>query len=105
MHYYGNETVMSITQATGLKPNEIRVLDWVRTYEYVENEYGIDEDVSIFLEIQIMTDGVRVQKNQITDFPNFVCLEKKIFSDVEDALACFQEWAKEIVDRLNETKK
>ncbi|QOS97466.1 hypothetical protein JNUCC42_12715 [Brevibacterium sp. JNUCC-42] len=102
MHYYGNETIMSITQAIHLKPNEIRVLEWVRTYEYVENTYGVDENVPIFLEIQLTQDGVRVQKNQITDFPNFTCLQKELHADIESALHVFKEWADEIIDRIKE---
>ncbi|MGG1443620.1 hypothetical protein ABE354_16545 [Brevibacillus laterosporus] len=102
MHYYGNETIMSITQAIHLKPNEIRVLEWVRTYEYVENTYGVDENVPVFLEIQIIQDGVRVQKNQITNFPDFTCLQMEIHTDIESALRVFKEWADEIINRLKE---
>ncbi|MBG9803449.1 hypothetical protein ABHN05_00295 [Brevibacillus laterosporus] len=102
MHYYGNETIMSITQAIHLKPNEIRVLEWVRTYEYVENTYGVDENVPVFLEIQIIQDGVRVQKNQITDFPDFTCLQMEIHTDIESALRVFKEWADGIINRLKE---
>jgi len=96
MHYYGNETIMSLEQVLRLKPSEIRILEWVRSYEFLENRFGIDESVPYFLDIRCEKDGVRIRKNRITDFPDFECEEERIFPEVEQALAIFQEWAEEI---------
>ncbi|WP_301168930.1 hypothetical protein [Brevibacillus nitrificans] len=100
MHYYGNETIMSLEQVLRLKPSEVRILEWVRTYEFLENSYGIDESVPYFLDIQCMTDGVRIRKNRIADFPEFICEEERFFPTVEEALAVFHQWAEEILEKL-----
>ncbi|MFJ9499530.1 hypothetical protein [Brevibacillus centrosporus] len=100
MHYYGNETIMSLEQVLRLKPSEVRILEWVRTYEFLENSYGIDESVPYFLDIQCMADGVRIQKNRIADFPEFICEAEHSFPTVEEALAVFHQWAEEILEKL-----
>jgi hypothetical protein len=99
MHYYGNETIMSLEQVLRLKASEVRILEWVRTYEFLENSYGIDEAVPYFLEIRCENDGVRIRKNRITDFPNFHCEAEQVLPDVEQALAIFHVWAEEILAR------
>jgi hypothetical protein len=98
MHYYGNETIMSLEQVFRLKPGEIRILEWVRTYEFVENQWGVDEPVPHFLEIMCESVGVRIRKNRITDFPDFVCEAEQVFPDVEQALPVFHEWAGRILE-------
>ncbi|GAA4702337.1 hypothetical protein [Brevibacillus fulvus] len=100
MHYYGNETIMSLEQVLRLKPNEVRILEWVRTYEYLENQYGLDDPVNEFLEIKCVAEGVLVRKNRITEFPEYECLEERLLADAEEALAILQEWATEILQRL-----
>ncbi|KQL45275.1 hypothetical protein AN963_24685 [Brevibacillus choshinensis] len=100
MHYYGNETIMSLEQVLRLKPSEVRILEWVRTYEFLENSYGIDESVPYFLDILCETEGVRIRKNRIVDFPEYVCEEEQRFADVEQALAVFHQWAEEILKKI-----
>lgn len=98
MHYYGNETIMSLEQVLRLRPNEIRILEWVRSYEFLENSYGVDETVPAFLEIKCEENGVRIRKNRITDFPDFVCEAEQTFPDVEAALSVFVNWAEEVLE-------
>lgn len=43
---------MSLEQVLRLRPNEVRILEWVRTYEFLENQYGLDDAVPHFLEIK-----------------------------------------------------
>ncbi|MFY0546189.1 hypothetical protein [Brevibacillus sp. H7] len=100
MHYYGNETIMSLEQVLRLKPNEVRILEWVRTYEFLENQYGIDDPVPHFLEIKCEEDGVRIRKNRIVDFPDFVCEQEEYYPDVESASPRFFAWANEILAKL-----
>ncbi|MFM1650605.1 hypothetical protein ACI7RC_00730 [Brevibacillus sp. B_LB10_24] len=100
MHYYGNETVMSLEQAMDLKPNEIRVLEWVRTYEFLENQYGLDDPVHTFLEIKCEAAGVRVRKNRITCFPDYICEAEEHCPDAETALPVFKRWAEEILSGM-----
>ncbi|CAM5789416.1 MULTISPECIES: hypothetical protein [Brevibacillus] len=104
MHYYGNETIMSLEQVLRLRPNEVRILEWVRTYEFLENQYGLDDAVPHFLEIKCEADAVRIRRNRITDFPEYICEEEKTFPDVEQALALFHEWAKQILDQVGNDK-
>lgn len=99
MFYYGNETIMSLEQVLRLKPSEVRILEWVRTYEFLENSYGIDESVPYFLEIKCEAEGVRIRKNRIAVFPEFDCEEERVFPDVEQALSTFHEWAQEILKK------
>jgi hypothetical protein len=99
MHYYGNETIMSLEQVLRLKVSEVRILEWVRTYEFLENSYGIDESVPYFLEIRCESEGIRIRKNRITDFPDFECEAEQLHPEVEQALTVFHEWAKEILVR------
>jgi len=99
MHYYGNETIMSLEQVLRLKPSEIRILEWVRTYEFLENSYGIDEPVPLFLDIRCEEVGVRIRKNRITSFPDFECEEERIFPEIEEALELFRQWAEEILSK------
>jgi hypothetical protein len=98
LHYYGNETIMSVEQVLRLKPGEIRILEWVRTYEFMENQWGVDEPVPHFLEIKCESVGVRIRKNRITNFPDYVCEAEQVFPDVEQALPIFHEWAKRILE-------
>jgi hypothetical protein len=100
MHYYGNETVMSLEQAMDLKPNEIRVLEWVRTYEFLENKYGLDDPVHTFLEIKCEEMGVCLRKNRITRFPDYICEAEERCPDVETALPIFKQWAAEILSSV-----
>ncbi|MBL0385216.1 hypothetical protein JJB07_01040 [Tumebacillus sp. ITR2] len=94
MHYYGNETIMSLDQVIHLRPNEVRVLEWVRTYEFLENSAGEDDPVQEFLEIKIVEDAaVRVRRNRITEFPEFVTEREELHPDVETALDVFIGWA------------
>ncbi len=102
MYYYGNETIMSLDQVLRLRPNEIRVLEWVRTYEFLENAYGTDEPVHTFLEIRCIDGGVQLRKNRITEFPAFTCEQESIYPDVETALPVFIQWAKEILETIEE---
>ncbi|MEJ8548617.1 hypothetical protein [Brevibacillus borstelensis] len=102
MHYYGNETIMSLEQVLRLRPNEVRILEWVRTYEFLENKYGLDDAVPYFLEIKCEGDTVRIRKNKITDFPEYICEEGKTFPDVEQALSLFHEWAEQILGQLGD---
>lgn len=97
MYYYGNETIMSLEQVLRLKPNEIRILEWVRSYEFLENAYGLDEAVPFFLEIKCEADGVRIRKNRIVDFPEFICEAERLFPDVESALPVFVAWAEQVL--------
>ncbi|MGO0061498.1 hypothetical protein ACTID9_15995 [Brevibacillus fluminis] len=105
MHYYGNETIMSLEQVLRLRPNEIRILEWVRSYEFLENSYGIDEAVPAFLEIKCEEDGVRIRRNRITDFPDYVCEAEQVFSDVEAALAVFVTWAEEVLQEKDQAEE
>jgi hypothetical protein len=98
MHYYGNETIMSLEQVLRLRPNEIRILEWVRSYEFLENAYGVDEAVPAFLEIKCEENSVRIRRNRITEFPDFVCEAELIFPDVETALEVFVKWAEEVLE-------
>jgi len=100
MHYYGNETIMSLEQVVRLRPSEIRILEWVRTYEFLENSDGVDEPVPYFLEILCKTEGIRIRRNRITDFPEYVCEEERHYTQAEEALAVFQQWAEEILQKL-----
>ncbi|WP_038084250.1 hypothetical protein [Tumebacillus flagellatus] len=98
MHYYGNETIMSLDQAVHLRPNEVRVLEWVRTYEFLENSAGEDDPVPEFLEIRILEAGaVRIRRNRITDFPEFVTEREEVHPDVEAALQVFLDWAEALL--------
>ncbi|WP_312115730.1 hypothetical protein [Brevibacillus reuszeri] len=99
MHYYGNETIMSLEQVLRLKPSEVRILEWVRTYEFLENSFGIDESVPYFLEIKLEAEGVRIRKNRIMEFPEFSCEEERSFADVEQAIKVFHEWAQQILSK------
>jgi hypothetical protein len=103
MHYYGNETIMSLEQVLRLKPNEIRILEWVRTYEYLENKYGVDEPVPYFLEIKCEKDGVRIRKNRITQFPDYTCEQEQTYPDAESAVPVFRRWAEEILTKVEQT--
>ncbi|MGE5703591.1 MAG: hypothetical protein ACM32O_13790 [Clostridia bacterium] len=98
MHYYGNETIMSLEQVLRLKPNEIRILEWVRSYEFLENAYGLDEPVPFFLEIKCEERGVYIRKSRIVDFPAFICEAEQVFPDVESALPIFIEWAEQVLE-------
>lgn len=84
---------MSLEQVLRLKPNEVRILEWVRTYEFLENKYGVDEAVNLFFEIKCEAEGVRLRKNRITDFPDYVCETELIYPDVESALPILVDWA------------
>jgi hypothetical protein len=98
LHYYGNETIMSLDQVVHLLPNEVRVLEWVRTYEFLENSAGEDDPVPFFLEIKIEEDGgVRIRRNRITEFPVFVTEREEKHPDVETALAVFIEWTEALL--------
>lgn len=99
MHYYGNETIMSLEQVLRLKASEVRILEWVRTYEFLENSYGVDEPVPYFLEIRCESEGVRIRKNRIIDFPDYLCEGEEVFPNVEQGLAAFHQWAEEILAR------
>ncbi|MFP3391306.1 hypothetical protein [Brevibacillus sp. SIMBA_040] len=99
MHYYGNETIMSLEQVLRLKASEVRILEWVRTYEFLENSYGIDESVPYFLEIKCESEAVRIRKNRILEFPEFSCEEERCFPDVEQAIGVFHGWAQEILNK------
>lgn len=105
MHYYGNETIMSLEQVLRLKPNEVRILEWVRTYEFLENAYGIDEPVPTFLEIRCEREGVRIRKNRITDFPDYVCEAEEVHPDVEAALPVFTRWAEQLLERHHQDQE
>ncbi|WP_139491876.1 hypothetical protein [Brevibacillus dissolubilis] len=102
MHYYGNETIMSLEAVLALRPNEVRILEWVRTYEFLENKYGLDDPVNHFLDIRIEPDGVRIRKNAITDFPDYVTENEELHPDVETALPIFIGWAQEILAKLEQ---
>jgi hypothetical protein len=102
MHYYGNETIMSLEQVLRLKPNEVRILEWVRTYEFVENKFGVDEPVPYFLELKLEEDAVRIRKNRITDFPDYTSEQEESYPDVESALSVFQRWAEEILASMEQ---
>ncbi|PWK16423.1 hypothetical protein C7459_101287 [Tumebacillus permanentifrigoris] len=97
LHYYGNETIMSLDQVIHLRPNEVRVLDWVRTYEFLENSAGEDDPVQCFLEIKIEDAGVRIRRNRITEFPAFTTEQEEVHPDVETALPVFLRWAHELL--------
>ncbi|MFS0553311.1 hypothetical protein [Brevibacillus sp. 179-C9.3 HS] len=97
MYYYGNETIMSLEQVLRLKASEVRILEWVRTYEFLENSYGIDESVPYFLDIKCEEDQVKIRKNRIIDFPEYTCEEEAQFQEVDEALHVFHEWAQEIL--------
>lgn len=99
MHYYGNEIIMSLEQVLRLKASEVRILEWVRTYEFLENRYGVDEPVPYFLEIRCEREGVRIRKNRIIDFPAYQCEGEEVFPSVEQALESFHQWAEEILAR------
>lgn len=105
MHYYGNETIMSLEQVLRLRPNEVRILEWVRSYEFLENQYGLDDAVPYFLEIRCEGDGVRIRRNKITDFPDYQCEEELVFPDVERALPVFHQWAEKILHQLESSEK
>ncbi|MFD2371502.1 hypothetical protein ACFSO0_16365 [Brevibacillus sp. GCM10020057] len=100
MHYYGNETIMSLEQVLRVKPSEVRILEWLRTYEYLENSDGIDEAVPYFLEIKVEEEAVCIRKNRITDFPDYACEEQRRFATAEEALAVFHQWANEILQKI-----
>jgi len=100
LHYYGNETIMSLEQVLRLKPNEVRILEWVRTYEFLENAQGVDEPVPFFLEIRCGDSGVRIRKNRIRNFPEYACEQEENFPDAETALPVFHRWAEEILEKL-----
>lgn len=91
---------MSLEQVLRLKPSEVRILEWVRTYECLENSYGLDDPVPYFLEIRCEQEGVRIRKNRIIDFPEHRCEAEQLFADVEEALAVFHAWAEEILGKL-----
>lgn len=99
MYYYGNETIMSLEQVLRLKATEVRILEWVRTYEFLENSYGIDEAVPYFLEIKCEEGHVKIRKNRILDFPEYSCEDEAQFLEVEEALRVFHEWAQEILSK------
>ena len=100
LHYYGNETILSINEIPRLSPNEVRVLEWVRTYEFLENEAGEDDAVSIFLELKCVDDGVLIRRNRITDFPAFITEQEEHHRDVETALPILQAWAEDVLDKM-----
>ena len=100
MHYYGNETIMSLEQFLRLEPSEVRILEWVRTYEFLENRFGVDESVPYFLEIKCEEEHVMIRKNRILDFPDYSCEEQLSFGEVEQALAVFQQWAQDILKHV-----
>lgn len=102
MHYYGNETIMSLEQVLRLKPNEVRILEWVRTYEFLENKYGLDDPVNFFLEIKCEDDKVIIRRNRIVNFPEYNCEQEEIHDDVTTALAQLQMWAEEIRNQLEQ---
>lgn len=102
MHYYGNETIMSLEQVLRLRPSEVRILEWVRTYEFLENSYGLDEPVPYFLEIRCEQEGVRIRKNRIIDFPDYECEAEQVFANVEEALDVFHRWADEILQKIQQ---
>lgn len=103
VHYYGNETIMSLEQVLRLKPSEVRILEWVRTYEFLENSYGVDESVPYFLDIRCEAEGVRIRKNRITEFPDFVCEADRLFPNVEEGLSVFHQWAEEILQQIEKS--
>lgn len=105
MHYYGNETIMSLEQVLRLQPSEVQILEWVRTYEFMENRFGIDESVPYFLEIKCEAGEVLIRKNRILEFPDYVCEEQCHFAEVEQALAVFQQWAEEILQQTGNQEK
>ncbi|AWX56588.1 hypothetical protein AB432_016785 [Brevibacillus brevis] len=105
MYYYGNETIMSLEQVLRLKASEVRILEWVRTYEFLENSYGIDEVVPYFLEIKCEEDQVKIRKNRILDFPEYSCEGEETFQEVDEALRVFHEWAQEILEKKESQSK
>ena len=105
MHYFGDETVMSLDQVLNLRPNEVRVLGWVRTYEFLEDEHGVDHEVPEFLEIKQDENEQGfwlVRRNRILDFPNYICEESHRFDTPEEALGAFQTLAQVIIDDLQQ---
>ncbi|MFF2528409.1 hypothetical protein [Brevibacillus sp. DP1.3A] len=105
MYYYGNETIMSLEQVLRLKASEVRILEWVRTYEFLENSYGIDESVPYFLEIKCEEEQVKIRKNRILDFPEYSCEGEATFQEVDEALRVFHEWAQEILEKKESQAK
>ncbi|RKD24521.1 hypothetical protein BEP19_09055 [Ammoniphilus oxalaticus] len=91
MHYFANETIMSIENALVLKPNEITILEHVRTYEYVN-----DEPAPYFVEIQCLDNKVVVRKNRITDFPAYELEKEESFENIDAATNTFRQWIMEI---------
>lgn len=91
MHYFANETVMSHENALALKANEIKILEHVRTYEYIE-----DELTPYFVEIQCLNNRFVVRKNRITDFPEYDLEKEEVFEEIEAATNTFRQWIMEI---------
>lgn len=91
MHYFEQETIMSLENALALKPSEISVLEHVRTYEYDEEEL-----LPFFVEIRCLEHGVVVKKNRILDFPLFELEKEQLFPSVGEALDTFRKWIEEI---------
>lgn len=100
LHYYGNETILSISEIPRLSANEVRILEWVRTYEFLENEAGEDDPVSLFLEIKCAETGVLIRRNRITLFPDFVTEQEETHPAIESALPVLQQWAEEILEKM-----
>jgi len=92
MHYFENETVMSLDNALALKPAEISVLEHVRTYEYDEAE----ELLPYYVEIRCVDHGVVVRKNRILDFPLYEIEIEELFPTVAEAADTFRKWIAEI---------
>lgn len=93
MHYFENETIMSIENALALKPNEISILEHVRTYEYRGEGDGL---LPYFLEVRCLNEGVVVRKNKILDFPQFQVEKEQLFENVEEATEIFHQWLTDI---------
>jgi hypothetical protein len=91
MHYFERETIMSLANALDLSPNEITVLEHVRTYEYDEGEM-----LPYFIEIRVVDDGVIVKKNRILSFPLYETEQEQLFSTTDSAIGIFHQWINEM---------
>lgn len=87
MHYFAKETIMSLENALALKPNEITILEHVRTYEYIEHE-----PAPYFVEIHCLDNRIVVRKNRITDFPEYELEKEEIFEKIDAATNTFRQW-------------
>ena len=91
MHHFANETIMSFENALALNPNEITILEHVRTYEYIEGEQA-----PYFVEIHCLDHRIVVRKNKITDFPKYELEKEEIFEKIDAATNTFRDWIMEI---------